>query len=56
VEQRLRRLHAAATDAGVDPMALVDPINRAQQELEAARVEQQHVPVARTLGQAEVEA
>ena len=54
-EQRLRRLHAAI-EAGVDPTALVEPINRAQEELEAARVEQQHVPAARTMGQAEVEA
>ncbi len=37
-------------------MALVEPINRAQQELEAAQVEQQHVPAARTMGEAEVEA
>jgi hypothetical protein len=54
-EQRLRRLHAAI-EAGVDPLALVEPINRAQQELEAARGEQHHVPVVRTLDQAEVEA
>ncbi len=38
-------------------MALVEPINRAQQELEAAQVEQQqYVPAARAMGQAEVEA
>ena len=54
-EQRLRRLHAAI-EAGVDPAALVEPINRAQEELEAARVERQHVPAARTVGQAELEA
>jgi predicted transcriptional regulator len=54
-EQRLRRLHAAI-EAGVDPVALVEPINSAQEELEAARFEQQCVPTAPTLGQAEVEA
>jgi hypothetical protein len=54
-EQRLRRLHTAI-EAGVDPTALVEPINRAQEELEAARVEQQHIPAARTMGQAELEA
>ena len=41
---------------GVDPTALVEPINRAQGELEAARFEQQRVPTVHALGQAEVEA
>ncbi|HWM06489.1 MAG TPA: hypothetical protein VNP92_29460 [Actinophytocola sp.] len=54
-EQWLRRLHAAL-EAGVDPAALVEPINWAQEEMEAARVEQQHIPAARTMGQAELEA
>ena len=49
-EQRLRRLHVAI-EAGVDPAALVEPINRAQEELEAARVEQQHVPAAWAMGE-----
>jgi hypothetical protein len=54
-EQRLRRLHAAI-EAGVDPVALIDPINRAQEELEAARFEQQRLPTVHALGQAEVKA
>jgi hypothetical protein len=54
-EQRLRRLHAAI-EAGVDPLALVEPINRTQQELEVAQFERQRVPSAQALGQAEVEA
>jgi hypothetical protein len=54
-EQRLRRLHAAI-EAGVDPTALVEPINRAQQELEAARVERQHVPAAGAFDRADIEA
>jgi hypothetical protein len=54
-EQRLRRMHAAI-EAGVDPVALVEPINRAQEELEAARFEQQRVPAAQALDRAEVEA
>jgi hypothetical protein len=43
--QRLRRLHAAI-EAGVDPVALVEPINRAQEELEVARFKEQRVPAA----------
>jgi hypothetical protein len=54
-ERRLRRLHAAI-EAGVDPVALIEPINRAQEELEAARFEQQRVPTAQAIGQAEVDA
>jgi hypothetical protein len=54
-DQRLRRLHAAI-EAGVDPIALVKPINRAQEGLEVARFEQQRVPTAEALGQPDVEA
>jgi hypothetical protein len=42
-EQGFRRLHAAI-EHGVDPAALVEPINRAQEVLEAARFERQRVP------------
>jgi len=54
-EQRLRRLQSAI-EAGVDPAALVEPINRAQQELDAARAEQQHNPSVQALSRAEIDA
>jgi len=55
VERRLRRLQSAI-EAGVDPTALVEPINRAQQELDAARAEQQHNPSVQALSRAEIDA
>ena len=54
-EQRLRRLQSAI-EAGVDPAALVEPINRAQQEVDAARAELQHNPTVQTLSRAEIDA
>ena len=54
-ERRLRRLQSAI-EAGVDPAALVEPINRAQDELEAAQTEQRHAPSVQALGRADVEA
>ena len=53
--EALRRLQSAI-EAGVDPAALVEPINRAQEELEAAQTEQRHAPSVQALGRAEVEA
>ena len=55
VERRLRRLQSAI-EAGVDPTALVEPINRAQQELDAARAERQHNPSVQALSRAEIDA
>ena len=54
-EQRLRRLQSAI-EAGVDPAALVEPIHRAQQEVDAARAELQHNPTVQTLSRAEIDA
>jgi hypothetical protein len=36
--------------------ALVEPINRAQQELDAARAEQQHNPSVQALSRVEIDA
>jgi hypothetical protein len=55
VERRLRRPQSAI-EAGVDPTALCEPINRAQQELDAARAEQQHNPSVQALSRAEIDA
>lgn len=44
-EARLRR-HQAAIEAGVEPVALVEAINRAHAEKEAARAELAHTPAA----------
>ncbi|MFD2489335.1 recombinase family protein [Amycolatopsis jiangsuensis] len=52
-EARLRR-HQAAIEAGVDPAALVDAMNVAQAERQAAKEELQHLPEAQTLDVAEV--
>jgi hypothetical protein len=54
-ETTLRRLQAAI-EAGADPAALVDPLNRAQERVMAARFERDRAPSPRTLGRAEVEA
>ena len=54
-ERRLRNLHAAI-EAGVGPVALVEPTDRAQEEWEAARFEQQRVSTAPALGRTEVKA
>ena len=53
-ERRLRRLQSAI-EAGVDPAALVEPINRAQEELEAGQEEQRHAPSVQALGRADGE-
>ncbi|MDT7728199.1 MAG: hypothetical protein QOI21_4775 [Actinomycetota bacterium] len=53
IEARLRR-HQAAIEAGVDPAALVDALNIAQAERQAARAELEHLPEAVTIGRAEV--
>jgi hypothetical protein len=52
-EARLRR-HQAAIEAGVEPVALVEAINRAHAEKEAARAELAHTPAAQTLDEAEI--
>ncbi|GGS28243.1 zinc ribbon domain-containing protein [Actinokineospora fastidiosa] len=52
-ESRLKRYQAAIA-AGVDPSALVEVINQAQAEREAARAEVGHVPAAGSLDAAEV--
>jgi hypothetical protein len=52
-EAKLRR-HQAAIDAGVDPAALVEPMNHAQAERQAAKEELQHLPEAQTVDVAEV--
>ncbi|MEV0074395.1 MULTISPECIES: hypothetical protein [unclassified Amycolatopsis] len=54
-EARLRR-HQAAIEAGVDPAALVDAMNIAQAERQAAKEELQHLPEAQTIDAAEVHA
>lgn len=54
-EAKLRR-HQAAIDAGVDPAALVEPINHAQAERQAAKEELQHLPEAQTVDVAEIDA
>jgi len=54
-EARLRRLQAAI-EAGADPAALIDPLNRAQERVMAARLERDRAPSARALSRAEVEA
>jgi hypothetical protein len=46
----------AAIEAGADPAALVDPINRAQEQVKAARVACDQAPPARGIGRAEIEA
>jgi hypothetical protein len=53
IEARLRR-HQAAIEAGVDPAALVDALNVAQAERQAARAELEYLPEAVTIGRAEV--
>jgi hypothetical protein len=52
-EGRLRR-HQAAIEAGVDPAALVDAMNLAQAERQAAREELEHLPEEATVDAAEV--
>ena len=60
VERRLKdataklRRHQAAIDAGVDPAALVEPMNFAQAERHAAEAELEHLPDAATVDVAEV--
>jgi hypothetical protein len=54
-ETRLRRLQQAI-EAGASPAALVEPINRAQQERDAAEDELARLPVGVRVGRAEVEA
>lgn len=54
-ETTLRRLQAAI-EAGADPAALVDPLNRAQERVMASRLERDRAPSPRGLGRAEVEA
>ncbi|MCG3754771.1 hypothetical protein [Amycolatopsis sp. Poz14] len=51
-ESRLRR-HQAAIEAGADPAAVVEAINTAQAEREAARAELQHLPKASVIEAAE---
>ncbi|WP_233594909.1 zinc ribbon domain-containing protein [Amycolatopsis sp. WAC 04169] len=52
-EARLRR-HQAAIEAGVDPAALVDAMNLAQAERQAAREELENLPESATIDAAEV--
>ncbi|HEY4457319.1 MAG TPA: recombinase family protein [Pseudonocardiaceae bacterium] len=52
---RLRRLQRAI-EAGAEPEALVDAINRAKEERDAALIELDRVPVTRTSSRAEVDA
>lgn len=52
-ESRLRR-HQAAIEAGVNPAAVVEAINTAQAEREAARAELQHLPKPTVIEAAEV--
>jgi hypothetical protein len=52
-ETRLRR-HRAAIEAGVDPAALVEVINDAQSEREAARAELDSITEPETLTDAEI--
>lgn len=54
-ETRLRRLQAAI-EAGADPAALIDALNRAQAERDAARTELDALPASREVGPAEVDA
>ncbi|CRK56783.1 Site-specific recombinase [Alloactinosynnema sp. L-07] len=54
-ETRLKR-HTAAISAGVDPMALVEAINDAQADREAARAELAVTPAEPTLTEAQVRA
>lgn len=54
-ETRLRRLQGAI-EAGADPAALIDAINRVQEERLAARADLEQLPATRALGRAEVEA
>jgi hypothetical protein len=54
-ETRLRR-QQAAIEAGADPAALIDPLNRAQERVMAARLERDQAPSSHTLRRAEVEA
>ena len=60
VERRLKdttaklRRHQAAIDAGVDAAALVEPMNFAQAERQAAEAEMEHLPDAATIDLAEV--
>ena len=52
-ESRIRRFQDAIA-AGVDPAALVDPLNRAQAECTAAQAEIDNAPASTTLTDAEV--
>lgn len=52
-EARLRK-YQAAIEAGVDPAALVDPINIAQAERQTAQDELKHLPEVTTVDRAEV--
>jgi hypothetical protein len=52
-EAKLRRFQAAI-EAGIDPAALVEPINQAQAEREAARAELANAPVPSTVTDAEI--
>ncbi|QYN18841.1 recombinase family protein [Amycolatopsis sp. DSM 110486] len=54
-EAKLRR-HQAAIDAGVDPAALVEPMNHAQAERQTAKEELDHLPEVATVDVAEVHA
>ncbi|MFI6025087.1 recombinase family protein [Amycolatopsis magusensis] len=54
-EARLRR-HQAAIEAGVDPAAVVEAINAAQAEREAAKAELHNLPKRDVIGRAEVHA
>ena len=52
-EARIRRFQDAIA-AGVDPVAVVDPLNRAQAEHSAARTEIANAPASEALTDAEV--
>lgn len=54
-ETRLRRLQQAI-EAGASPAALVDAINRAQEERDAAREELARLPAGAAIGRPEIEA
>lgn len=53
-QTRLRRLQSAI-EAGADPVALVDPLNRAQRETEAATAVLDSLPVVHSVTRSDVE-
>ena len=52
-EKRLRRLQQAI-EAGANPAALIDALNKAEQERQAARTDLDRIPASSTLTQADI--